>query len=82
MKNAVTVKDALYNTSKQCTGTENLWTHLNIARAYGRGVVNGMVSMHMGIYGSSFKKAFEEVKKYLPADFDLECIPESWRDGL
>jgi len=82
MKYVTMVKDALYNTSKQCTSTENLWDHLNIARAYGRGIVNGMVALHMGLYNSTFTQAFNEVKKHLPADFDIECIPESWREAL
>ena len=82
MKNVTMVKDALYNTSVQCTRTENLWVHLNVACAYGRGIVNGMVSLYMGIYGTTFTQAFNEVKKHLPADFDIECIPESWREAL
>lgn len=74
--------DALYNGSRQCTGTTGLWPHLNIAQAYARGIVNGTVATIMAAAGFTFKDAFEVLKASLPDDFDIEIIPESWRSEL
>lgn len=76
--NTTTLKDALYNGAKDCTGTTTLWSHLSIAQAYARGIVVGIVSAFMAD-GMTFEEAIKQVASCLPEDYDPEIIPEHWR---
>lgn len=80
LKNSVTLKDALYNCSTDCTKTETFdgITGLNPTQVYGQGIINGMVAAFVST-GMDFAAALKLVTDYMPATFDKECMPKAWR---
>lgn len=68
----VVLKDTLFNCSKQCTSSERC------SMTYAKGILVGVVSTVMAS-GMPFEEACELIQKFLPADFDHSCVPESWQ---
>ena len=63
--------DTLYNLSEKSGSSTD----------YGRGVLVGVVCTLMA-QGRTLQQAVAEVKKYLPEDWRLECIPSSWQEDF
>lgn len=48
---------------------------------FGRGVLTGVISTLMA-QGRTLQQAVAKVKKHLPEDWRLECIPSSWQEDF
>lgn len=74
-KNEGTLKDALYNTSKDCTSYN---TDEN--QVYGRGIIVGVIAAVMALTDCKFENAIESIKPFLPTNQDINTIPAFWQD--
>ncbi len=76
------IKEALHNASKDCTGRGNIGSiarDKNIAQVYGAGIVNGVVASLMAFHDVRFETAMRMLYQLVKDDhFDLTCLPDSW----
>jgi len=79
LKMPVALKNALYNASKNCTGSIASGCKHSIERnqAYGRGIIVGCVSALMAT-GMTFDEAWLFIGGNIPTDYDEACVPDTW----
>lgn len=79
LKMPAALKNALYNASKNCTGSIAVGSKESIERnqAYGRGIIVGCVCGLMAT-GMTFNEAWLFIGGNIPTDYDEACIPNTW----